>query len=314
MLNRLETTLVAIALSAITLTSYGQEEAPIRMGISRNPGRSVDFQFEKKEPGTRTLVFKFNDLRNTSIVNEQTVEIRGYAGTALKIKPQDVNQPVLFDSYSYRSLRGRLRPKYKPEFRYILPYSNGKKVTVREAGFVGEKYFGNKTPEDWKSYNFYTQQEDTVIAIRKGLVVAVKDTYDTNNSPNAVFTTLRNSIVVEHEDGTLARYSGFKSGVLVVVGKTVYPGTALGINSKFNRNSSIYNIQINVHYLKSDDTDANKGKNLSNEQTLYGFVTPHFYTPSQPDIILKDKSDYIAGSSAEIVKLEMSKKELKSFK
>ena len=123
-----------------------------------------------------------------------------------------------------------------------------------------------------------------------------------------------NEITVEHPDGTLARYRGFKKGVFVKLGQTVYPATPLGINTRFNASNANYNVSLYVFYLKSDDIESQRQATLKTSRSFYGFVTPHFFVDGQPSIVLQDKTEYIAANTEEIMRLELSKKELKGLK
>jgi hypothetical protein len=296
----------------ICVSALFAQESKLTVSPTYNQDRSVDFNYTKDNPGTFTVIVKFRNLTNSLSSERQVEETRGYNGKLLTLKPNNANQSIGF-SYSYTYLRGKLKPKFKPEFVYLLPYKNGKSVRVSEAGYVAARYFGNTAPADWKAYNFYTSQEDTVTAIRKGIVVEVKDVYETSDIDNAVYTSKKNEIIVEHGDGTLCSYKGFKKGIFVKVGETVLPGSALGMNSRFQAKSKEYNTAVQVYYLKADEIEVNEGASLKDSKTLYGFITPHFYTASVADVILKDRETYIAGISPEVVQKELTKKELKNL-
>jgi hypothetical protein len=174
-------------------------------------------------------------------------------------------------------------------------------------------YFGNVTPEDWKVYRFYTKQEDTVIAVRKGLVVDIKDLYETSNSANIAYTNKINEITIEHEDGTLATYRGIKKGsVKVKVGQTVFPATTLGLNI-LQGSTNQFSISLLITYLNSIEFQDPKNQTVKNSNSLYGFITPHFYTLESNNAILKNNQIYTSVQTPEIINKEMTKRELKNF-
>lgn len=284
------------------------QDSPIKVSSKVNTDRSVEISFEKPDPGTYTVLINFRDLTNADGSNEQDFTIKGYSGNILTLKPRNADQGI---GYSYTStyIRGKFEPKYDANFIYALPYKSGAKIMVAEAGFVGAKYFGNTTPADWKVYNFYSKLQDTVTAVRKGVVVDIKDSYETEISGDLAYSSRSNSMIIEHADGTLANYKGFKKGSFVVeVGQTVFPGSALGLNTKTNPKSD-FHVSLMLSYLKSKEIDRNR--TLQNSKSVYGFITPRFSTLEDPNVILEARKTYTASLPVEVLKKELTKKELK---
>lgn len=294
-----------------TTTNVKAQERPVKITYNVNTDKTVAFQYEKTDPGSYTILLKFKQLGNSTEREEQELSVVHYSGNLLTLKPTDKERGIGF-SYTYSSIRGKLRPRYDADFIYILPCKKGTKVKVSDVGFLGAKYFGNTTPDDWKAYKFYTQAEDTVTAIRKGIVVSVKDLYETGDANNNVaYSSKVNDMIIEHADGTLATYKGFKHGSIAVKeGQTVFPGTVLGINSQSNANSKP-GIILSVTYLKSTEGIGLEGKTLQNSKSLYGYVTPHFFTDDNANTVLVVKQEYTGADSPEILKKEFTKKELK---
>ncbi|MCH5690678.1 M23 family metallopeptidase [Niabella sp. W65] len=158
----------------------------------------------------------------------------------------------------------------------------GIKCEVVEAGYANQRYFGAEKPADWKSYFFYTDKEEMVTAIRKGMVVKVVDEFET--SENIEFTTRQNAVIVEHEDGTLVRYLGFKKGSLQVrPGDVILPNTPLGVNTFRSKNR--YAISIFMYYLSSLDFESLQNQTLAKQKVyilllhrgLLLIILPAFY-------------------------------------
>jgi hypothetical protein len=271
-----------------------------------NTDRSVDFSVDKHASGTYTLVLNFRELTNTTGISEPVYKIKNSTNSFLKLSPLSADQNIGL-SYTYRYIRGELKPKYNALFLYAMPYSNGKKVRVAESSFVNATYFGSTTPDDWKVYRFYTEKADTVTSVRKGTVVSVSDLYDQDNKDIA-YTSKVNAVIIEHADGSLATYRGFKKGIFVKEGQTVFPGTALGINSMTNDR---FNISLMLTYLKSVDFES--PKNLKESKSLYGFITPYFCTVENLNGILNTQKYYTALITPEIIQKEMTKKEIKNL-
>lgn len=304
----MKTTLLTISLSIFLLMGKAQERA-VTIEAKRNDNKSIDFNYNKTDPGTHTVVIKFASLSNTMDPGGSFTAI-DYSGRLFSLTPSNKEQGIGYGSYSTFYIRGKLKPKYNPNFIYLLPYKSEAKVQVAESGFLGATYFGKTAPEDWKAYRFYTSEQDTVTAIRKGLVVEVKDLYETEGEDGLTYTSKVNELTIEHPDGTIALYKGFKKGSFAVkVGQTVFPGTSLGLNSKYDRNGK-YNVSIMVTYLKSVDVDKSANA-TAKSNSYYGFITPHFMTADSADEVLVAQKVYMAASTAEVVQKEMTKKELK---
>lgn len=309
MINKvLSASLFFIAFISINTTMA--QEGQLRLSYQAMPDKSVDFNFEKFDPGAFTVVLTLTNLTNSSAYERREFTAKGYAGNLTSLTPLNKEQRIGF-SYKYSYIRGKLQPRYDAGFVYLLPYKKGNKVRATESTFLGATYFGNTTPDDWKAYRFYTPGEDTVTAIRKGIVVLVKDLYETDNLENVAYKSTQNELIIEHADGTLATYKGFKKGSFTVkLGQTVFPGTALGVNSKYSSDGK-YNISLMVTYLKSADFESKQGQTLRTSKSLYGFITPHFCTTESADMVLTTQTDYVAADAPEIVKKELTKKEIK---
>lgn len=309
MRNALKVVLLTIFITPTCLIAGAQEQALI-LESKRNENQSVDFSYRKTDPGTFTVVVNFNTLTNAS--NPGTsFTARDYSGRLFSLTPTTKEQGIGY-GYSVFYIRGKLKPKYDPNFIYLLPYKNEAKVQVAEVGFLGAAYFGDTTPEDWKSYRFYTTDQDTVTAIRKGVVVDIKDLYETAGDNGVSYTSKTNDLIIEHTDGTLASYRGFKKGSFTVkLGQTVFPGTSLGLNSRYDGNGR-YNVSIMLTYLKSSDLE-NRSTSITKSKSFYGFITPHFLTADNADEMLVSQKIYMATSTPEVVQKEMTKKELKQL-
>jgi Peptidase family M23 len=288
--------------------SANAQEKELTISSKVNSDRSVNIIAEKTSPGTYTVVLNFRELSNTNNVGDPVYKIRHGNDNFLTLTPINKDQNVGY-SYSYSYIRGELNPKYNAQFIYALPYTKGKKVKVTESTFLNATYFGATTPDDWKSYRFFTEQADTVTAIRKGIVVNVVDVHDMETN-TAAYTSKVNVVIIEHADGTLATYKGFKQGIFVKEGQTVFPGTALGINST-NSNNAKHNISLMLTYLKS--ADLTKNKNIKESKSLYGFITPYFCTAENANGILVAQQSYKAELTPELVQKEMTKKEIKNL-
>ena len=286
------------------------QESLIQVTYKVNTNKSVDFSFVKPDPGTLTVVLTFTNLTNTYESEQSTLSARDYSGNLKTLTPSNKEQGVGF-SYKYSYIRGKLNPKYNADFVYLLPFKKGTKVKAVESNFVNATYFGSTTPDDWKVYRFFTQAEDTVTAIRKGLVVSIKDLYETNASADVAYTSKTNELIIEHADGTLATYRGFKKGSIAVkVGQMVFPGTPIAIAAKAG-SSGRSSIALLITYLKSAEFGTTDNQSFKTSKSYYGFITPKFCTTENVATVLVAQQEHTANDSPEIIRKEFTKKELK---
>ena len=121
-----------------------------------------------------------------------------------------------------------------------------------------------------------------------------------------------NEIITEQPDGTLAAYRGIKKeSFMITVGQTVYPGTPLGLDSRYTTDGKP-NISLLITYLKANNFE-NKVASLSDAKSFYGFITPQFCTADNAKATLMAQQNYVSDCPADVVKKEMTKKELKNF-
>lgn len=306
MTNKYYKFILLFASTLFTLNVNAQEKE-LTVSSKINDDKSITLTAEKASPGTYTIVLNFRELSNANSIGEPIYKVKYSNDNFLTLTPSNKDQSIGY-SYSYSYIRGELNPEYNKEFVYVLPYAKGKKTRAIESTFLNATYFGSTTPDDWKAYRFYTQQADTVTAVRKGLVVSVSDVYDTDNK-DLKYTSKVNTVIIEHADGTLATYRDFKKGIFVKEGQTVFPGTALGINSITNDR---YGISLMITYLKSANFGGNK-TNIKEAKSLYGFITPYFYTTENANGTLTNQQYYTANLSPEIIQKEMTKKEIKNL-
>jgi hypothetical protein len=286
------------------------QERPVQVSYKVNSNKTVDFSFVKPDPGTFTVVLMFTNLTNTYEPDQSILAVKDYSGNLKTLAPSNKEQGIGF-SYKYSYIRGKLNPKYNADFVYLLPFKKGTKIMAVESRFANATYFGSSTPDDWKVYRFFTQAEDTVTAVRKGVVVSIKDLYETNTSADIAYTSQTNELIIEHADGTLATYCGFKKGsVAVRVGQIVFPGAPLAIAAQVGT-SSRSSIALLITYLKSAEFGAVVNQSFKTSKSYYGFVTPKFCTIENAAMVLVQQQEYMAADSPEIIRKEFTKKELK---
>lgn len=274
----------------------------------RNDDKSVDLYYEKKNPGTYTVRIELSNVNNCDITSYEKTII-GFSGNFVKLRPVDKSKGISY-SMRYFTIMGEAKPRVDSLFLYTLPFKNGKKVKIFEAGNVGEKYFGQEKALNWKSYVVRTENPDTICSMRKGIVVLIKNEYDSNDTKDVQYTSKRNYVVVEHADGTYATYRGFKkNGIFVEIGETVNPQTELGIVALYDNNS--YRTDFNVYYLFDNNFQSEK-QSMNNYKSKYKFITPVFFT-KEGNVTLESKKEYTSNVNELVVTQEFSRSEKKRY-
>lgn len=286
-----------------------------KVTYQRNEDKSISFSFEKDQAGSSYVLLKFNSLTNASASLERK-QVKGFSGNLMLLRPIDEKKGISF-SYRARFIRGTVRAKPDYDFKYILPFKNGNTVKVKNLNYLGKK-FGNKSPKNWRSFQFSPKVNDTVVAIRKGVVVTIKDGFKANTSGVYDYKSKANYIIIEHKDGTLARYSVLKANSFMVdVGDTVYPSTSLGIVGTYDTDDNVQ-LRLSVYYLddkiKDFEFDLGGNQTLANQVHLYNYVDPIFFVNAGSPVKLSPNNEYMGFSSEDLIKSEMSKRELKQLK
>lgn len=300
--------LLRIFLLLLISTNVFSQTKTIQIETKRNADKSVDFYYKKSEPGSFLLSIKFKKLDNSSSRDYLEV-VKSSGGKIFSLQPINKNYGIGF-SYTYTYIRGDINPNIDSAFVYILPFRKGKSILVTESNFIGSSYFGSDSPKNGKAYYFKGIDCDTAFAARKGLVVKVTDDFE--NDTLSYFTSKQNEILIEHQDGTFARYTGFqKNGIFVETGQMVYPQTSLGIVNK-NTNSES-KLGFMVYFLISSGFDLKSTQTLNNQTSNHEFITPLFYT-SEGTQKLQNRTSYTVDFDDATLFMEYTKRELKKMK
>lgn len=263
-----------------------------------NDDRSVEFSYSKNVPGTITLDFVFKKLTNANYVKRPHY-LNGYNGRLFLLRPSDPDKGIGF-SYSYKFIRGRLKPKVNNEVVYALPFREQETIKVEELSEIGHTFMGKMLPRNWTAYQFKAQQSDTVFASRRGLVVEVVEGFEIDTTSH--FQRNRNQIIVEHNDGSLARYLGFaKNGIFPKVGDKIEVESALGTLRDGETKGAL---QFMVYFLV--------GFAYEKEEAANEFITPVFATNTGNTVLTPGKT-YSISRPQELILQEMSKRERKKY-
>lgn len=302
--------ILLIVLTACIVITGKSQNSSFKISTERNSDESVSFNFEKEDFGTYYVKLTFSHVENSSTTSYQQ-NVRGLNGTILTLKPLVQNKPIGY-SYKYIWIRGKLNPKIDTDFVYLLPVSRLKTSLVIENSNLKSSYFNGTQPRNWKAYQFKVDSGDTVFAARKGIVVDLIDGNAPDSSSTFVYKSSSNSVLIEHEDGTLAHYDVLRNGSFMVnPGDKVLPHTPLGLAGTFDTGENSQ-IRFYVYYLCEDNLETPDKETMASKKNYYAFVNPVFYT-NAGNVHLKTANEYTADYSSEHIQKELSKREKKKL-
>jgi hypothetical protein len=277
----------------------------VSVKFERNSDNSISFEYEKSAPGSYMLTVTLSNLTN-SHNNEFNGIVNSSSGRLFKLMPIDKGKSIGF-SYKYTYNPGITNPTIDSLFVYALPFKKGTVIKVSESSNVNHSYLGQDLPKNWKAYHFQALAADTVYAARKGEIIAISDQFETDTI--SYYTSKKNTITVEHADGTWATYTGFaKNRSFVKLGQTVYPQMPLGlIKEPYLRQSNDFSFML---FYFSDGGKKSKSE-PSNGPRKSVFITPYFNTETGI-VQLKSQFRYQVVVDEEIIIKEMTKRELKN--
>ena len=295
----------------IPLISFGQKNI-IDVDYVINNDNSVSFNYKKNVVGSYLVILEFSNLSNTRAQRRVSKILKNNSGSLfLKLKPINDENSI---GFQYRTMyfKGDVNSKVNEDYPYILPFNKGDKITPRDLYSIENRYLNEEVPEGWKSYSFTFNEKKEIKAIRKGIVIEIKDTYTPDYSIEASFYSEQNSISIEHIDGTVATYKGFdKNTIQLKEGETVYPQTTLGQLVKYDKRD-IYRLYLTLYSYTTKDNISLFNLNSSDDYGIT-YLTPKFYVRNSLEI-LKDNNEYLVDFDEKTQFKEMRKKEIKKFK
>jgi len=169
-------------------------------------------------------------------------------GNNIAVSPADTNEIIWHRSDSPRFLRinrkdpekpydyryncvvtARYSPtfsNYKKDFQYEYPFPFGTVASISTG--PGEKEHNRENRSEY-AIDFVLPDSSPVVCVRDGEVVACQDSIPIG-FPCPSMKQFVNSVVVRHDDGTLAEYAHLKHGaVFVTLGERVKAGMVIGL-------------------------------------------------------------------------------------
>ncbi len=282
----------------------------IQLSLQRNTDNSATINYAKSKIGSYCI--KLHSI----ILNEKPISslkktADSETGIVTTILP---NPGERITKLTYKSSIALGKCDCKPDFKftYTLPFKKGKKIKVSAIKSPSHKIKNKQNTENWQYFKFTPKSEiDSVFAMRRGTVIKVVNNNIIKITKDLSYKSKSNYIIVEHKDGTLARYDIFKKNSIVVrSGDQIFPGDFLGIIGKYGKNKNPQ-LRISFYYLnpKAPFLIQEKQK-LGEEYTPNIYFSPVFLTKNGVKK-LQDEDIVISEFNNDLVRLEMTKKEKK---
>lgn len=219
-----------------------------------------------------------------------------------KLKIVDKARGTNFN-YRYQYISGTNEVRPDPLAVYLLPVKDGESTRIGNVTSI-EKYLKRSDDEKVMGYSFEAEQNDTIYAIRKGIVYGIEDSK--GDYTNEFYKSDQNKLSVYHKDGTIAQYIRIKKGsALVKDGEKVEAGHPLALaTSKVDEKARFL---ITCSYY-----DAKKSKEL-NKPFEFTYYFPKFLTAESKQTELTLNETYTSTHPIDIITLEMTKREKKKY-
>lgn len=247
--------------------------------------RSTQIIVSNTNYGVFSVLLIFTEGTNCDLPISTVCTITG-KGVLYTVFPKSPNRGVGF-GFNYRYAIGDATKAPEQTFTYRLPVS----VPV-QALFIDK--IDNTPKHIWR---FPLTKGDTIFAVRKGQVVEIVNQWSQSDAAKK-----QNSVVVQHQDGTMAYYNVLEKGsIMVAQGDIVYPDTPLALAGTMD--GSNFELSFYLSYLKLAD---------SGDKFEYIDIDPMFLT-NEGVLQLSDKGQYQPKTTKELIEKEMSRREIKKM-
>ncbi|NNF32999.1 MAG: M23 family metallopeptidase [Saprospiraceae bacterium] len=311
MLKKLINLTSIFLLFVMTSSLQAQRNRDVDVYYEKSRSKKGEYQFycENKTNLRHTITVKM-DLSNMRITggNPWKGDIKPGKNRLFSIKPINENSTFNF-SYSYTYKIGCKRPKPNKDIKYNLPVAEGVSVSTLPVSYVGDQ-FGHDAPEGFYSIGFKMEKGDTIIAMRRGVVMDINSNAIKSNSSDLTFIKNSNYILVQHKDCTVGSYRDLAGEILVEKGETIIPGQPIALVGENDFVSGAH-FKFSVYYNKSNVKKKN-GKETKDEFP-YTYTSPIFVT-EEGEVILEGNKTYKSRWNEKTMNKELSKGEKKQWK
>lgn len=295
---------LSIIVSFMFYAPYSYAQLPdIEIMHERRGDKSIEFSYRKNKPGTYYLKLEFPDLKNTNHGDHKQILDHDY-GNLTVLRPINREEEIGY-SYTFSYIRGIPNPEVDSTFKYLLPLKTSATARIVETTHQNAAENQEMLPGNWISYIITKGESFPVHAMREGVVVEVR-----NSKSDSISQDVRNSVIIEHKDGTYANYQGLEE-IKVLPGEEVNPNQYLGEAQQFEDQK--YRLDFSVNYIYSEKFEKNRQIALKQDEANFKFLKPVFYAKNHSGTIHSGK-EYTMEMTQEIFTQDFSKRDLRKFK
>lgn len=270
-----------------------------------------EIQATTLQPGSYSVLISLIDDRGMNITQKI---VRVVKGSGVVYRSSNIDRQTRGD-FRYRATysQGYEPKKVDSTFIYRLPFSRYKPEATKAEYLYNfsQKHMNDSRSINWASLLFHLEKGDTVFAMRKGQVVSIEDGNDPREEGRVNYTSRRNGLSIEHEDGTISNYTVLEKGSFMVSeGDMVFPGTPLALCGNQSKNKTDYQLRVNVSYpVVNPEYDIKDSKKPGFLRVYYNPV----FATEEGNRKLVHRQPYRATSSDELTQKEMTKREIKKY-
>lgn len=269
------------AAASLAALSLAAQKPSVQITASTAPDNSLVFDADVTGYGTFTIRLDLYNIRNAADQENRSVYAEAFGSDLptriLSVSPLDGSKPAEAD-FQWNWIQGKVDAAPDLGFVYRLPVPAGRITTVRsltpsETGMMRDNL------SNFIMWQFSTRDHDQVFAIRKGKVIFVQGYSPDQNSRGG------STIIVEHADGTQARYAGLmEDSATVIPGDTVYPDTPIALAGTLRDGTKGVHVGL-YHYVTNRNTGAYPGM-----MTQTAYINPLFLTNLGENILIDGES------------------------
>lgn len=292
-----------ILLTGITLSVFAQnDEVKVDYTYDEN-GVEINAINQSSTPKIVSLNLTVLDNYSTFNGNPTTITVMPNSTSSI-CKLTIINKARKTDfNYRYQYVSGTSEVRFDPQTVYLLPVKEGKSTKIGSVTSIGS-YLKKDLEDNAMGYVFEAEPNDTIYAIRKGVVYDIEDGND--DYTVQFYKREQNRLSIYHKDGTISQYFRVKKGsALVKNGDAVEAGQPLALAA--GKMGEKAHVLISFFYF--DEKKAKK-QNKPFEFTHY---LPKFITAENQQTELALNQTYTSTHPVDVVTLEMTKREKKKY-
>ncbi len=282
--------------------AIGQKlEAQITIDTERDKDNNVNFYANNPKEIPYSVILNFSQLQNmTTPAGGNTTAVANPGRTKVAtLRPTLAGQGTNY-RYSFSFAKGNLYAKSKVDPVYLVPVEEGVVVKAALNNPLAATVGDESAKGSYVGVSFMFDQPTQIVAPRKGIIAEMKMDAKVEGQ-NLSFAREENYIEIYHEDGTFTKLTVLKSGSeKVKVGQQVFPGDILAESGGENYSQGPHVRMINIRTVKDNDR--------LNYQPF-----PVFFVSDKGNLEVKQYVTFSTVHPEEVITMEMSKKELKSY-